>query len=72
MLLARDGARLPASESTACALVITRGFRDLLEIGTQVRSRIFDLEIRESDVLYPDVLEVDARADSGGGRQQHT
>ena len=49
-----------------CGLVITRGFRDLLEIGTQARPRIFDLEIRKPEVLYREVLEVDARADAEG------
>ncbi|MEE9279572.1 MAG: hydantoinase/oxoprolinase N-terminal domain-containing protein, partial [Myxococcota bacterium] len=53
-------------KGTACALVITRGFRDLLEIGTQARPRIFDLEIRKPEVLYREVLEVDARADAEG------
>jgi 5-oxoprolinase (ATP-hydrolysing) len=53
-------------KGTACALVITRGFRDLLEIGTQARPRIFDLEIRKPDVLYREVLELSARADTEG------
>ena len=53
-------------KGTACALVITRGFRDLLEIGTQARPRIFDLEIRKPDVLYREVLELSARADPEG------
>ena len=49
-----------------CALVITRGFRDLLEIGTQARPRIFDIEIRKPELLYRAVVEVDARADAAG------
>jgi len=49
-----------------CALAITRGFRDLLEIGTQARPRLFDLEIRRPERLYREVLEVDARADASG------
>ncbi len=49
-----------------CALLITRGFRDLLEIGTQARPEIFDLEIRKPGVLYSEVVEVDARADAAG------
>ena len=53
-------------KGTACALVISSGFRDLLEIGTQARPRIFDLEIRKPEVLYREVLEVDARADAKG------
>jgi 5-oxoprolinase (ATP-hydrolysing) len=48
------------------ALLISRGFRDLLEIGTQARPRIFDLEIRKPELLYQRVVEVDARADPRG------
>ena len=43
------------------ALVITKGFRDLLLIGNQSRPRIFDLAIHKPDVLYEAVLEVDER-----------
>lgn len=43
------------------ALVVTRGFGDLLEIGNQSRPRIFDLDIRRPSVLYSKVLEVDER-----------
>jgi 5-oxoprolinase (ATP-hydrolysing) len=49
-----------------CVLVITRGFGDLLEIGTQARPRIFDLRIRKPEVLYREVIEVDARLDAAG------
>ena len=48
------------------ALAITRGFGDLLAIGTQARPRIFDLEIRKPEQLYREVLELDARADASG------
>ena len=58
-LLERHGVR--------CALLITRGFGDLLEIGTQARPRIFELEIRKPEVLYERVVEIDARADRDGG-----
>ncbi|KAJ2797194.1 hypothetical protein H4R21_004417, partial [Coemansia helicoidea] len=44
-----------------CALVITRGFGDLLRIGNQARPRIFDLSIAKPDVLYQQVVEVDER-----------
>ena len=47
-------------------LVISRGFRDLLEIGTQARPDLFALDIRKPEVLYRQVLEVDARADPDG------
>jgi 5-oxoprolinase (ATP-hydrolysing) len=57
-LLERKGQRF--------ALLITRGFRDLLEIGTQARPDLFALEIRKPGVLYDVVLEVDARADRDG------
>uniref|UniRef100_A0A8C9T5S9 5-oxoprolinase, ATP-hydrolysing n=1 Tax=Scleropages formosus TaxID=113540 RepID=A0A8C9T5S9_SCLFO len=43
------------------ALLITRGFKDLLHIGTQARPRLFDLEVRVPDVLYEEVIEVDER-----------
>ena len=52
-LLERKGAR--------CALVVTRGFRDLLEIGNQARPDIFDLRIERPDLLYEAVVEVDER-----------
>ena len=48
------------------ALVITRGFRDLLAIGTQARPKLFDLAIRKPELLYREVLEVDARAAADG------
>lgn len=43
------------------ALVVTKGFKDLLRIGNQSRPAIFDLAIRKPDVLYSDVVEVDER-----------
>ncbi|CAM9306402.1 unnamed protein product, partial [Bubo scandiacus] len=52
-LLERRGERL--------ALLVTRGFRDLLHIGTQARPRIFDLEVAVPEVLYEEVIEVDER-----------
>ena len=52
-LLERKGAR--------CALLVTRGFRDILQIGNQDRPRIFDLEIHKPDLLYEEVIEVDER-----------
>jgi 5-oxoprolinase (ATP-hydrolysing) len=47
------------------ALVITKGFRDLLEIGNQARPRIFDLNIKRALPLYSKVLEVDERVTLG-------
>ncbi|XP_067832973.1 5-oxoprolinase-like [Heptranchias perlo] len=52
-LLERKGERI--------ALVITKGFRDLLHIGNQSRPKIFDLEIVMPEVLYEEVIEVDER-----------
>lgn len=43
------------------ALLITRGFRDLLHIGNQARPRLFDLEIVTPEVLYEEVIEVEER-----------
>ena len=44
-----------------CALVVTTGFKDCLEIGNQSRPNIFDLAIRKPDVLYKTVVEIDER-----------
>ncbi|KDO33339.1 hypothetical protein SPRG_02146 [Saprolegnia parasitica CBS 223.65] len=52
-LLERNGERT--------ALVITKGFKDLLYIGNQSRPKIFDLEITTPDMLYEDVVEVSER-----------
>ncbi len=52
-LLERKGAR--------CALVVTKGFGDILQIGNQDRPHIFDLEISKPDLLYETVIEVDER-----------
>ncbi|HET7538473.1 MAG TPA: hydantoinase B/oxoprolinase family protein [Polyangiaceae bacterium] len=57
-LLERKGERF--------ALLITRGFRDLLRIGTQARPDLFELAIRKPSILYDEVLEVDARCDRAG------
>lgn len=43
------------------ALLITKGFKDLLYIGNQQRPAIFDLNIQIPDVLYDEVIEVDER-----------
>jgi 5-oxoprolinase (ATP-hydrolysing) len=41
------------------ALLVTRGFADLLQIGNQTRSDIFALNVRRPDLLYEMVLELD-------------
>uniref|UniRef100_A0A673XIY0 5-oxoprolinase, ATP-hydrolysing n=1 Tax=Salmo trutta TaxID=8032 RepID=A0A673XIY0_SALTR len=52
-LLERQGERI--------ALLVTKGFKDLLHIGTQARPKLFDLEVAVPDVLYEEVIEVDER-----------
>jgi len=52
-LLEREGERM--------GLVITKGFGDLLRIGDQTRSDIFDLTCKAPEVLYEEVVEVDER-----------
>ncbi|MDQ3523321.1 MAG: hydantoinase/oxoprolinase family protein, partial [Gemmatimonadota bacterium] len=48
------------------ALFITRGFRDLLRIGTQQRPELFALRIRKPDPLYASVVEVPERLAADG------
>ncbi|EGG09922.1 uncharacterized protein MELLADRAFT_115675 [Melampsora larici-populina 98AG31] len=43
------------------ALLITKGFKDILAIGNQSRPKIFDLAIRKPTVLYKKVVEIDER-----------
>lgn len=43
------------------ALVITKGFPDLLYIGNQSRPKLFDLSVQCPEVLYECVVEVDER-----------
>jgi len=48
-------------KGTRHAFLVTRGFKDLLEIGYQSRPRLFDLNISKPEVLYSCVCEVDER-----------
>ncbi|HIY64955.1 MAG TPA: hydantoinase/oxoprolinase family protein [Candidatus Agrococcus pullicola] len=50
------------------ALIVTRGFRDVLEIGTQLRADLFDLRAQKADAYVPRdlVFEVDERVDRLG------
>ncbi|MBO0938159.1 hydantoinase B/oxoprolinase family protein [Fibrella sp. HMF5335] len=57
-LLERRGGRV--------ALLVTKGFRDLLVIGTQQRPDLFQLAIPPAEVLYDTVLEVPARIAADG------
>jgi 5-oxoprolinase (ATP-hydrolysing) len=43
------------------AMIVTKGYKDCLEIGNQSRPKIFDLAIRRPDVLYQKVVEIDER-----------
>lgn len=52
-LLERKGSR--------CALVTTKGFKDILRIGNQSRPNIFDLSIAKPDNLFETVVEIDER-----------
>ncbi|KAL8671038.1 MAG: hypothetical protein Q9168_004451 [Polycauliona sp. 1 TL-2023] len=52
-LLERKGERI--------AMVVTKGFKDCLEIGNQSRPKIFDLAINKPEVLYERVVEIDER-----------
>ncbi|KAK5637337.1 hypothetical protein RRF57_013049 [Xylaria bambusicola] len=53
-LLERKGAK--------SALLITKGFKDLLEIGNQARPKIFDLTVTKPQLLYESVVEISALA----------
>ena len=57
-LITRRGART--------ALVTTRGFGDVLEIGYQARPRLFDLTVRKPPVLTTAVVEIDERVTHDG------
>ncbi|CAF1553455.1 unnamed protein product, partial [Didymodactylos carnosus] len=52
-LLERKGERI--------ALVVTKGFCDLLYIGNQSRPKLFDLTVTIPDALYESVVEVNER-----------
>ncbi|XP_078443289.1 oxoprolinase 1 [Wolffia australiana] len=45
------------------ALCVTRGFRDLLYIGSQARPNIFDLTVSRPSPLFEAVVEADERVD---------
>ncbi len=57
-LITRSGART--------ALVTTRGFGDVLEIGYQARPRLFDLTVRKPPLLTSAFVEVDERVTHDG------
>jgi len=57
-LITRRGAR--------SALVTTRGFKDVLEIGYQNRPKLFELNIRKPLPLYSLAIEIDERMSATG------
>ncbi len=54
-----------------CALLVTRGFGDILRIGYQERPDLFDLEIRRPEILHREVVEVDERIRLLGPDEEH-
>ena len=52
------------------ALLVTKGFGDLLEIGDQRRPDLFALHIKKRKPLYRHVLEVNERLDASGKIEQ--
>lgn len=48
------------------ALLVTKGFRDLLHIGEQDRPDLFSINIQKNPVLASKIIEVDERLDSTG------
>jgi 5-oxoprolinase (ATP-hydrolysing) len=48
------------------ALLITKGFKDILQIGTQQRPDLFDIRIKKPSVLYKMVVEVNERISHRG------
>lgn len=57
-LLERKGAKV--------TLFVTKGFKDLLRIGTQQRPHLFQLAIPEPTLLYHEVVEIEERLDAAG------
>jgi len=53
-------------KGTPTVLFITKGFADLLRIGTQQRPDLFALEIRKPEPLYEAVVEVEERTAADG------
>jgi len=64
LLLGQLGIHLPV-----CALVTTKGFRDVIEIGRQNRPELYNINFSRPRTLVPRSLrfEMDERVDSDGG-----
>ena len=56
---------------TDCALVITKGFGDLLQIGYQNRPDLFSLNIVRPEQLYRQVIEIDERVRPATENDKH-
>ncbi len=52
------------------ALFVTRGFRDLLLIGTQQRPDLFALEVRRPEPIYREAVEVPGRISADGTERE--
>lgn len=54
-LLERKGAK--------AALIMTKGFKDLVKIGNQSRPKIFELNIKKFETLYSESIEINERVE---------
>lgn len=54
----------------AVALIVNKGFRDLLYIGNQARPKIFELDIQKPSNLYKTVIEIECRIVPQQGQEQ--
>ena len=52
------------------ALVVNKGFADILRIGNQARPRLFDLKVVLPTLLYEEVVEVAGRVDVHGAETE--
>ena len=54
------------SKGAKTLFVITKGFKDLLEIGTQARPDIFALNVKKRKQIPHHIIEIDERIDANG------
>ncbi len=54
------------SKGAKTLFIVTRGFKDLLEIGTQARPDIFALNVQKRKQITHRILEIDERIDAKG------
>ncbi len=54
------------SKGAKTLFLVTRGFKDLLEIGTQARPDIFALHVKKRKQITQHILEIDERIDANG------